>query len=1023
MSGRFARSARVAITVGGVAALLVIALFVLAQSGAVNTWLTARIGAAVAPWVRFSAARVVWWPRLAVVLDNVEPARAEGAAPLGSAIADVVTCRVRLAPLIERRVDIASVVVDGLHLVVERGRDGRWYAGGLEAIAASLPAGEAASEPLPIPAVYVRNADIEYRLPSAPARLHAVEAQFAPNDSNAHVELSGKVDGGGSVLARADLEGLDDLAEARYRATIEAEELDAGSVVAMLRNLPKAPVQQLTAQGRLRVSTALSGHGTAAAEGKALVELADGTLTWSEWQTAAPLRVTTQLRWDASGLTLTEGRLDAARLTGAALVAETIEASFAYGDGAVQIESAQLRACGGTWRPAGRITLSDPPQVDATLQAEDVDAVALARTLNGFGIAGQLPQLSAPLRLSLQATGSPGGAWNGRASIDSPGAMTWTDVRADGPLHLDAEAQIAPGTTTLSNGHIQAGRVAVGPLAVDAVDGEFGYSGGEARVGALRGKAFGGSWSYSGTLPRDATAAWSGQLNGTAVDVAALQRAIAAADSAPSIAGAVDVRAQLAGRGTRALSGTVTTRLASTELTWADAHVESPAEVSVGVRLDGGRLTISNGQARAQQVHAGGVAARDLSTRFDYAGTTLRVSALHARAFSGTWQGSGAVGLDATPTWSATIEGHHVDFDALVDVLPGTEDLAGNASADLSVKITRASDGDAVGSATVALSAGSFVWDDLLVQGPARGSAAFTVRDGKVDLTQTHAEAARAAYGPVTGSAATADFQLVGQRLSFSNLKFTSCGGTWTHSGWFTLADGGPFAGQIRVQGASPPDVAAMFVQGEPEIDFARVDLDGEFSGHAVPNWLPQLHATGSVVLSDSTLPAATVLRPIWEALVGSARVMDSLARPTIVGELSDTFTLRHGRFYTNDLSLISDDYTVTALGSIGFDGSVDLRARIELTAQGVQKMLILGAIPLPTSGLPALPPIPAYVTGTLEKPVVRPNVSALPATTVRWMVDALLHAPRSLGDALMHRAGQVWNGVKRVVGAAETNE
>jgi hypothetical protein len=41
----------------------------------------------------------------------------------------------------------------------------------------------------------------------------------------------------------------------------------------------------------------------------------------------------------------------------------------------------------------------------------------------------------------------------------------------------------------------------------------------------------------------------------------------------------------------------------------------------------------------------------------------------------------------------------------------------------------------------------------------------------------------------------------------------------------------------------------------------------------------------------------------------------------------------------------------------------------------------------------------------------------------VRWMVDALLHAPRSLGDALMHRARQVWSGVKRVVGAAETNE
>ena len=596
--------------------------------------------------------------------------------------------------------------------------------------------------------------------------------------------------------------------------------------------------------------------------------------------------------------------------------------------------------------------------------------------------------------------------------------MTWTDVRADGPLHLDAEAQIAPGTTTLSNGHMRAGRVAVGPLAVDAVEGEFGYSGGEARVGTLRGKAFGGSWSYSGTLPRDATAAWSGQLNGTAVDVAALQRAIAAADSAPPIAGAVDVRAQLAGRGTRALSGTVTTRLASAVLTWADAHVESPAEVSVGMRLDGGRLSISSGQARAQQVRAGGVAARDLSTRFDYAGTTLRVTALQAGAFGGKWRGNGVIAVDATPTWSATIDAQHVDFDALLDdVVPGTEGLAGSATADLSLKVTHGSERDAVGSATVALSSGSFVWDDLLVQGPARGNASFTVRSGHVDLNQAHAEAARASYGPLSGSAATADFQLLGKRLVFGDLKFTSCGGTWTHSGWFKLVEGGSFAGQIRVEGASPPEVSAMFVQGESEIDFTGLDLEGEFVGKTVPNWLSELRATGSVVLRDGTLRAATVLRPIWEALVGSGRTMDALSRPTIVSELSETYTLRHGRFETTDLSLISDDYSATAVGSIGFDGSVDLRARIELTAQGVQKMLILGSIPLPTSGLPGMPPIPAYVTGSLEKPVIRPNVSALPATTVSWMVDTLLHAPRSLGGALMHRAGQVWNGVKRVVG------
>jgi hypothetical protein len=371
--------------------------------------------------------------------------------------------------------------------------------------------------------------------------------------------------------------------------------------------------------------------------------------------------------------------------------------------------------------------------------------------------------------------------------------------------------------------------------------------------------------------------------------------------------------------------------------------------------------------------------------------------------------------------WNGTIDARQVDFGAVLDVVDpeagGPSSADGHA--DLSLRITRGDDDDVVGSATLTLSAGSFLWDDLHVTAPARATGAFSVHDRQFSLTQATADATRAAYGPIAGSAAAAIFRFAGERLTFDDLHFTSCGGTWTHSGWFTLASGGQFAGQLSVQGAAPGEIAVMLGRESAEVSFARVDLDSEFVGRAVPDWLSRLRATGSVFLSDGTMHAATVLRPIWEALVGSGRVMDALSRTTThVQQLSETFALRRGRLDTTDFTLISDDYSVTALGSLGLDGSVDLSSRIQLTAHGVQKMLVLSSIPLPTSALPGLPPIPARVTGSVDKPVIRPDMSALPASTVRWLAEALLQTPRSLGEAIIHNVGQLLGAAKRLIGA-----
>jgi hypothetical protein len=172
--------------------------------------------------------------------------------------------------------------------------------------------------------------------------------------------------------------------------------------------------------------------------------------------------------------------------------------------------------------------------------------------------------------------------------------------------------------------------------------------------------------------------------------------------------------------------------------------------------------------------------------------------------------------------------------------------------------------------------------------------------------------------------------------------------------------------------------------------------------------------------MSDGTVRSATVLQPIWEVLVGHGRTLEGAT--THIAEISATFDLRGEHLDTGDFLLRGDDYNATAAGTIGLDGSLDLTARIQLTAQGVQKMLVLGAVPLPTHALPGLPPIPAFVTGNLAGPTVRPDVAALPASMGHWLVDAVLHLPRGIGGAIVDRLQQLWRGTTRAVGLGTEN-
>ena len=1016
MSGRFVRRLRIAAAAaGGVALLIVLALWGVAHSGRFDAWLTSALTVRLAPWIRFSAAHVEWWPRPAVVFDDVEVAARSDPPPPGVASAATLTCRIRLAALLAREVEIGAVRIDGLHLIVVHGADGRLHAGGLDNLMAARPGATSSAAPMPV--VNLRESHVEYRLDQAgtAAGVHALDARLTPSGEGAEIELSGDVDDGGSVRIRGTIATLTDIAAAHFNATIDATDIDATALLAIA-----PPIEDLSVEGRLRVSATVSGRGINALDGKGTVELADGSVSWLEWQTASPLHAEALLAWDGTRLTVSQGRLEAARLECGALEAESIQAGFAYADRVLTLDSAELRSCNGTWRSSGRVALVQPPHIEGIVQGTDVDAAELVRILNDFGVTTTLPELSAPLRLNVQGSGS-AGAWSGHAGLQTDGTLTFANARLEGPIDVSADAAVDGADATLSNGSATVHRVAIGALAADSVAGTFSLGRGTATITSLSGNAFGGRWAYSGTVPVNTTAAWRGELTGTQIGAAALHEAFGSA--AANVDGSLDVRAQLSGTGNRSADGTVTARLSSPQLTWDEIQIDGPADVSLPLQLRNSRVSVANARARIHRVHAHGVAVKGINAAFGFADPNLRITDLDAQAFGGRWQANGVLKLGAPPIWNGSIAAQHIDFGALLDELDPA--VGGPSStdgiADLSVRITRGDDDDAAGSVALTLLSGAFFWDDLHVNGPAQAKSGFAVRNGALNLTHATASAAHAQYGPIAGSNAGATFDLAGQRLTFADLHFDSCGGKWTYKGYFTLAPAGPFSGQIVVAGANPGQVFAMLDQEATQVSFDSLDFDSLFASHAADDWLAEMRATGSVFLSGGTMHSATVLRPIVEGLVGSGRIMNAMSRPTThVQELSETFTLRNDRFDTSDFALITDDYSVTGAGSVGIDGSVDLNTRIQLTSLGVQKMFILGSLPLPTSALPSLPPIPAQVTGSLENLIVRPNVSALPRSTVEWLIDALLQAPRTIGESVVHSIGRLWGGARRLVGAGD---
>ena len=83
------------------------------------------------------------------------------------------------------------------------------------------------------------------------------------------------------------------------------------------------------------------------------------------------------------------------------------------------------------------------------------------------------------------------------------------------------------------------------------------------------------------------------------------------------------------------------------------------------------------------------------------------------------------------------------------------------------------------------------------------------------------------------------------------------------------------------------------------------------------------------------------------------------------------------------------------------------------MTPEGVTKLLTIASLPLPDRSA-TLPPIPARITGSLDIPVIRPDMAAVPTDAIQ----ALVLDARSAGKALQDAAG---SGVQQLQHGFET--
>jgi hypothetical protein len=280
--------------------------------------------------------------------------------------------------------------------------------------------------------------------------------------------------------------------------------------------------------------------------------------------------------------------------------------------------------------------------------------------------------------------------------------------------------------------------------------------------------------------------------------------------------------------------------------------------------------------------------------------------------------------------------------------------------------------------------------------------AELTATCGRLDLDELVGEeappfdSAAATRVPVPVPPVVATGNLSGDTVIYSGLVLTQVHSPFQlKSGVFTLAPiegnvlGGrlrgsllwdistwpdpSFSTSLRADSIEANDLLARYFGWAGGV-FGQAVLQGEFSGRGryARDILPRLIASGSVEVASGRMEATPLLAKIGEQI--GVRGLD---RPRSIRDLGMPFRVANGRIITDPLRFSTDDAQYTAVGSLGFDRTLDYQVKI---------------VPRESKGMPrslTQAGLRFHLTGTVSEPVVRVDVREAGQAVMKSLLDA----------------------------------
>lgn len=278
-------------------------------------------------------------------------------------------------------------------------------------------------------------------------------------------------------------------------------------------------------------------------------------------------------------------------------------------------------------------------------------------------------------------------------------------------------------------------------------------------------------------------------------------------------------------------------------------------------------------------------------------------------------------------------------------------------------------------------------------------AAGFDVVDRQFSMRNAHLVAETGAFAGFTGEATVADFGWADRTLNVESLEVDAYGGTWTANGRVEFEGTPSYSAEVSAADVAFRELSALLgaqsTDGGFESFAGRAAVAGSWPESR--DWQRELSGTGSVKLAGGSLKSSTVMRSVFNAMFGKVPGLGELAgdeNPTLLEDLTATFTLAEGSAQTSDLVFATSDYRMKGKGSVGLDGKLRLETRVALTARGIQQVYVLAAMPFRKSGDRSLPAIPVHISGTVANPSVRPDLTGISLLPFRALFDGA-------GDAL----------------------